>query len=103
MREATSYLIGRHDFASFCGTGAQVKSTVRTITGIDVWRDGDIVTIRVKGVGISLTYGSHHCRNTDSGRKRAVSAGTCEKDPRCLRPFCIRTDRAGTRTDTDRN
>ena len=31
MREATSYLIGRHDFASFCGAGAQVKSTVRTI------------------------------------------------------------------------
>ena len=35
----------------FCGTGAQVKSTVRTITGIDVWRDSDIVTIRVKGEG----------------------------------------------------
>ena len=51
MREATSYLIGRHDFASFCGTGAQVKSTVRTLTGIDIWRDGDIVTIRVKGEG----------------------------------------------------
>ena len=51
MREATSYLIGRHDFASFCGTGAQVKTTVRTLTGIDIWRDGDIVTIRVKGEG----------------------------------------------------
>ena len=51
IREATSYLIGRHDFASFCGTGAQVKSTVRTLTGIDIWRDGDVVTIRVKGEG----------------------------------------------------
>ena len=51
MREATSYLIGRHDFASFCGTGAQVKSTVRTLTGIDIWREGDIVTIRVRGEG----------------------------------------------------
>ena len=44
-------MIGRHDFASFCGTGAQVKSTVRTLTGIDIWRDGDMVTIRVKGEG----------------------------------------------------
>ena len=51
MREATSYLIGRHDFASFCGAKAQVKTTVRTITGIDVWRDGDMVTIRVSGEG----------------------------------------------------
>ena len=42
MREATSYLIGAK---------AQVKSTVRTITSMDVWRDGDIVTIRVTGTG----------------------------------------------------
>ena len=46
MKEATSYLIGRHDFASFCGSGAQVKTTIRTVTSMDVWRDGDMVTIR---------------------------------------------------------
>ena len=51
MREATSYLIGQHDFASFCGAGAQVKSTVRTITAMSVDRDGDMVTIRVSGTG----------------------------------------------------
>ncbi len=51
MREATSYLIGQHDFASFCGAGAQVKSTVRTITAMSVERDGDMVTIRVSGTG----------------------------------------------------
>ncbi len=51
MQEATSYFIGTHDFASFCGTGAQVKTTVRTITGMEVFRDGDIVTIRVRGTG----------------------------------------------------
>ena len=51
--EKISYALNQrlHDFASFCGTGAQVKSTVRTLTGIDIWRDGDIVTIRVKGEG----------------------------------------------------
>lgn len=51
MREAAKYLIGEHDFASFCGSNAQVKTTVRTVTGIDVFRSGDIVTIRVKGKG----------------------------------------------------
>lgn len=51
MREATSYLIGRHDFASFCGSGAQVKSTIRTITSAMVERDGDIITIRISGTG----------------------------------------------------
>ena len=51
MREATSYLIGQHDFASFCGPGAQVKSTIRTITSMSVDRDGDIITIRISGTG----------------------------------------------------
>ncbi len=51
MREATSYLIGQHDFASFCGSGAQVKSTIRTITSMSVERDGDIITIRISGTG----------------------------------------------------
>ena len=51
MQEATSYLIGQHDFASFCGAGAQVRSTIRTITAMEVWRDGDIITIQVQGTG----------------------------------------------------
>ena len=51
MREATYYLIGRHDFASFCGAGAQVKSTVRTIRSVEVERFGDMVTIRISGEG----------------------------------------------------
>ena len=51
MREATSYLIGRHDFASFCGAGAQVKSTVRTIRSVEVERFGDMVSIRISGEG----------------------------------------------------
>ena len=51
MREAASYVIGQHDFASFCGAGAQVKSTIRTITALTVDRDNDMVTIRVSGTG----------------------------------------------------
>lgn len=51
MRAATSYLIGRHDFASFCGSGAQVKSTVRTIRSIEIDRYEDMITIRISGEG----------------------------------------------------
>ncbi|MCH1981002.1 tRNA pseudouridine(38-40) synthase TruA [Ruminococcus sp. OA3] len=51
MREGAAYLIGEHDFASFCGAGAQVKTTVRTVTGINITKADDIVTIRVTGRG----------------------------------------------------
>ena len=51
MRAATSFLIGLHDFAILCGANAQVKTTIRTLTGMDVWRDGDVVTIQVTGTG----------------------------------------------------
>ena len=53
MREAASFLTGRHDFASFCGAGAQVKTTVRTVTEIKIDRDEtqSIVSIRISGEG----------------------------------------------------
>lgn len=51
MREASSYLIGQHDFASFCGSGAQVKTTVRRVTGISVQRKDSTVCIQVSGRG----------------------------------------------------
>lgn len=51
MKEAASYLVGEHDFKSFCAVGAQVKTTVRTIYACDVLRENDIITIRVTGNG----------------------------------------------------
>lgn len=51
MREAASYLIGEHDFKSFCGTGAQVKTTVRTVKEIQIEKNEDIITIRITGEG----------------------------------------------------
>lgn len=51
MREAAAYLVGEHDFKSFCAVNAQVKTTVRTIYACDVHKDGDIITIRVTGNG----------------------------------------------------
>lgn len=51
MQRAASYLIGEHDFASFCGAGAQVKSTVRLVTGFSVGRKGETVYLQVTGRG----------------------------------------------------
>jgi tRNA pseudouridine38-40 synthase len=51
MQEAASYLVGEHDFKSFCAVGAQVKTTVRTIYSCTVTRTDDILTIRVTGNG----------------------------------------------------
>lgn len=51
MRQAAGYLEGEHDFKSFCQTGAQVESTVRTIYNIQVEEQGADLVIRVCGNG----------------------------------------------------
>lgn len=51
MREAAKYLVGRHDFKSFCQVGAQVESTVREIYNISLEEQGPLLIIRVCGGG----------------------------------------------------
>lgn len=51
MREAAPYLAGEHDFKSFCGAGAQVKTTVRQVLDLTVEKGGDMIAIRVTGRG----------------------------------------------------
>lgn len=51
MQKGAAYLIGEHDFTSFCSVNTQVKDMVRTIYDLDVIKDGDMITIRVRGNG----------------------------------------------------
>ncbi|MCM1089443.1 MAG: tRNA pseudouridine(38-40) synthase TruA [Butyrivibrio sp.] len=51
MREAAAYLVGEHDFKSFCQTGAQVESTVRTIYELTLEEQGQDLVVRVCGNG----------------------------------------------------
>lgn len=51
MRNAASYLIGEHDFKSFCSTRTQVETTVRTIYNLDIEKQGDFITLRICGNG----------------------------------------------------
>ncbi len=51
MQEAASYLVGEHDFKSFCSVKTQVLDTVRTIYQLKVTKNVDMITISVTGSG----------------------------------------------------
>ena len=51
MNQAAAYLVGEHDFKSFCSAGAQVQTTVRTIYAVNVTKEDDMVHIRSTGNG----------------------------------------------------
>ena len=51
MRKAAALLVGEHDFKSFCQTGAQVESTVRTLYSLEIEEQGAELVLRVCGNG----------------------------------------------------
>lgn len=51
MRAVATVLTGTHDFAAFCAAGAQVKTTVRTVSSIEIRRCGNLITLSVCGTG----------------------------------------------------
>ena len=51
MREAAGYLVGTHDFKTFCANKKMKKSTVRTIYSIDIEDNNGIVSIKYRGNG----------------------------------------------------
>ena len=51
MREGAAYLVGEHDFKSFCSVAAVVETTVRTILSINIEKQGKEIVISVCGTG----------------------------------------------------
>lgn len=51
MKEAAAYLVGEHDFKSFCSADTQVESTVRTVYEVAVTQSGEDIVISVSGNG----------------------------------------------------
>lgn len=51
MREAATFLIGEHDFKSFCANKRMKKSTVRRIDSIEICEEGTKLVFRYKGNG----------------------------------------------------
>ena len=51
MQRAALYLIGEHDFASFCAAGSTAETTVRKIHNLQVEKEDSLIRIRVTGNG----------------------------------------------------
>ena len=51
MNEAAKYIVGTHDFTSFCSAGSQVEQKVRTIYSLEVKKNGNRIEIEVTGNG----------------------------------------------------
>ncbi len=51
MQRAADFLVGEHDFKSFCSVNTVAETTIRTIYGIQVEKQKEIITIRVTGSG----------------------------------------------------
>lgn len=51
MRQAAAYLLGSHDFRAFCSVKRMKKSTVRTLTRLDIEQTGDELRLVFEGNG----------------------------------------------------
>lgn len=51
MQEAAEYLIGKHDFKSFCGNSHMKKSTVRIVDSILIQEKKGVLTLTFHGTG----------------------------------------------------
>ncbi len=59
MNEAVQRLIGKHDFSTFRASMCQARSPVKTLTSLDVTRDGDAINIRAS----APSFLHHQVRN----------------------------------------
>ena len=51
MRKAAEYIVGTHDFKCFCASGAQVKTTVRTVYSLELTQNGDEIEFSITSNG----------------------------------------------------
>lgn len=100
MKKAASYLVGKHDFRSFCGNNKMKKSTVRTIYDVDIVKEGDYVHMRFHGNGflqnmvriltgtlVDVGYGNmsaEHIPEIIAGMDRQLAGPTAPPHGLCL-------------------
>ena len=100
MREAAEYLMGTHDFASFCSNPRMKKSTVRKVDQIDIRQKGPYLTFTYHGTGflqhmvriltgtlLEVGYGKRTPESMEElleAKKRALAGFTAPAKGLCL-------------------
>ena len=51
MQNAADHFIGKYDFSAFMSEGSDVEDTVRNLTALSVYKEGDVIEIRVRADG----------------------------------------------------
>lgn len=51
MKEAASYIVGKHDFSAFMSEGSDVEDRVRTVNYLTVEKNGSLIEIRISADG----------------------------------------------------
>jgi tRNA pseudouridine38-40 synthase len=70
MHEAGQSLAGTHDFTSYRAIACQAKQPVRTVTHLEVTRDGDVIELFIRANGFL-----HHMVRNIAGVLIAIGAG----------------------------
>lgn len=87
MREAAGYLVGEHDFKSFCSIHTSAETTVRRIYAIDVKKERDVIAIRVAGNGFL-----YNMVRIIAGT--LVEVGNGKRDPSSMQQILSQKDRS---------
>lgn len=87
MKRAAEYLMGTHDFASFCANKKKKKSTVRTVDKIDITEENGYLRLMVHGDGFL-----HHMVRILVGTLLEVGFG--KRTPESMRELLEAKERA---------
>lgn len=68
MEQAAQYLVGTHDFKSFCSVQAQVETTVRQIDAVEVWEE----RCRTASGSRAHAVGDEGSRGAEEGREIVI-------------------------------
>lgn len=86
MRQAAKYLVGEHDFKSFCANKRMKKSTVRRLDSIEITREGSRVYLLFTGNGFL-----HHMVRIMTGT--LIEVGLSERSPESVEELLGAKDR----------